>query len=64
MDPVVSEFHSQCFQHSFSACPSDILEFAVCWDLYKICWELVQSIADDALYTMDVNDVACMDSNM
>ena len=60
VDPVVSETCSQFFAHYFSACPSDILNSQSVGPVQNLLGTGV--IVDDALYTMDVNDVACMDS--
>ena len=61
MNPVVSEFRSQFFPHSLSACPPDILESQSGGNVQNLLG--TGAVFDDALYTMDVNDVACTDQS-
>ena len=59
VDPVVSETCSQFFTHSLPTYPSDILYSQSVGPVQNLLGN--GAIFDDALYNMDVNDVACME---
>ena len=59
VDPVVFETCSQFFTHSFSACPSDILNSQSVGPVHYLLES--GAVVDDVLYYEDVNDVACTD---